>query len=62
MNSWEFLPLLSIRELEAGDLIRNRGSGHAYTVSNIASADRVVAVRLVEVTNPEEWEVWRRTT
>lgn len=61
MSRWEFLAVLSLRELETGDLIRNRTTGQAYTVSNIASPDKVIAVRLVEVANPEEWEVRRRT-
>lgn len=48
--------LVSIMDLQVGDIIRGRASGQIYVVSN-TYGDRATAVRSQDVTNPSEWEV-----
>jgi hypothetical protein len=53
-------PLRDLRELEVGDIVRGKGTGHAYVVIE-HQGDQVVAVRAVTITSPHEWErvTWR---
>lgn len=52
--------MINITELKKNDIIRNIGSGTAYTVVGVTDSGKVYAVRELEVTNPTEWElVWR---
>ena len=48
--------MLNIQQLKIGDIIRNIGSGTAYTISSVTD-DKVIAVREMQVTNPIEWEL-----
>jgi hypothetical protein len=48
----------SLSELSTGDHISHRGNGIRYVV--IANyGDHVTAVRVADVTNPQEWQVLR---
>lgn len=48
MNTTEF------RNLQLGDILRNKGSGTAYLV---ISTTPVVVARTYTVDNPDEWEL-----
>lgn len=48
-----------MKELRSGDLIVNKGSGNAYfVISN--KIGRIVAARLVDVSNPGEWDIIKK--
>ena len=56
--------LKSVRDLQRGDIVRNKGGdGSAYVVNHLmqgpAGSARAVAVTAIEVTNPAEWLVMR---
>lgn len=52
--------MINISDLKKNDIIRNIGSGTAYTVTGVTDSGKIYAVRELEVTNPTEWElVWR---
>ena len=42
--------------LREGDIVQNQGTGQAYTVI-MRYADRVMAMRTVDITNLSEWEI-----
>lgn len=46
-----------LRELEDGDIVRNKKSGLAFIVIEKLAATSVLAVRTVKVSNPDEWVV-----
>jgi hypothetical protein len=46
----------TIRQLQVGDIIRNIGSGTAYTIISVTGG-KILAVREIEITNPPEWEL-----
>lgn len=48
--------MIDITKLNIGDVVYNIGSGNSYIVTAILN-DKVIAVRQVEVTNPDEWEL-----
>lgn len=54
----EFQKFAHVSYLKAGDIIRG-SAGIAYTVVEVFN-DRAIAIRLMDVTNPQEWEVLRK--
>lgn len=46
---------MDINKLGPGDIIRQRTGGDGYIVSSESYGGRVTAVRVVDVTNPDEW-------
>ena len=46
-------------KLEPGDVIQNELSGQAYIVMDFRD-DRAIAVRMLIVSNPAEWEIVRQ--
>lgn len=56
----EYIACPAITKLEIGDIVRNRGSAHAYVVVQ-HHGSHVTAVRAIDVSNPPEWELLRRT-
>lgn len=53
--------MIDVTKLQEGDIIRNKGSGQAYTVIN-RDGKFAVAVRSVSVMNPDEWDLVLRPT
>lgn len=50
--------LTSINELQTGDIVRGKRSHQTFTV--VANfGDRATAVKVADITNPGEWEVYR---
>lgn len=47
-----------LADVREGDVIRHVGNGNAYVV--IHASDRKIAVRTVEVSNPDEWTLVMR--
>ena len=45
-----------MRKLQVGDLVRGKLSGMTFVVTG-NYGDRVTAVKTVDMTNPEEWEI-----
>ena len=45
-----------MRKLQVGDLVRGKLSGMMFVVTG-NYGDRVTAVKTVDMTNPEEWEI-----
>jgi len=56
----QFEKFVHVSELKPGDRIRG-SAGIAYTVVEVFN-DRAIAIRLMDVTNPQEWEVLRSLT
>lgn len=52
----KFLNVISISDLQNGDIIRNKSGSESYIVTGNYGT-HVTAVRTVDVTNPSEWEV-----
>jgi hypothetical protein len=44
-----------LRKLKPGDLIQNLGSGNIYIVIDVR--DRIIAIRTIDITNLDEWDV-----
>lgn len=53
-----FVSVADLRELRVGDTVRGRLSGAPYVVTG-NYGDHVTAVRTVDITQPNEWEVAR---
>ena len=59
--------MIDLRKLKVGDLVRNTGSGNGYVVVAIdwpngaARNPHVTAVRSVNVSNEDEWELVRES-
>jgi len=47
--------------LEAGDVIRNEGSGNVYIILEIMDRQAVI-VRSAVISNPDEWELIRKSS
>ena len=46
------------KQLQEGDIVRGKSSGESYVV--VANyGDRVTAIRVADMTNPDEWELVR---
>lgn len=46
---------ISMSSLARGDIVRNVGSPDSYVVTETYGGNRAVAVRTVDITNPDEW-------
>lgn len=51
--------MIDLSNLTVGDTVRNLGSGMVYDVTK--AGERVIATREVELSNPGEWELVRRS-
>jgi hypothetical protein len=47
---------ININSLKNGDVVYNTGSGQVYTVTS-SYKNRATAVRSIDITNPNEWEL-----
>jgi len=45
-----------MKNLEPGDIVRGKLSGYGYIVT-ANYGERVTAVRTVDITNPDEWDI-----
>jgi hypothetical protein len=52
----KWLRIKNLRQLQRGNIVRNRGTGQSYVVDS-TGGDRVTAVTSIELTSPDEWEV-----
>lgn len=52
-------PVKNLEQLRPGRTIRHRAFGQCYTVTN-NYGDHAIAVRAIDVTNPDEWEMLNR--
>lgn len=47
------------KRLAPGDVVRHKTSGDAMVITDSVAGQRAIAVRTVEVTNPDEWDLIR---
>jgi hypothetical protein len=61
VSYFEKLTKSSMRVLQRGDIIRSRGSGNSYVITESHGGDppTFTAVDSFIVTNPDEWLVYR---
>lgn len=45
-----------MKELKSGDIVRGKLSGYAFVVTE-NEGDKIVAVRTMEIYNPNEWDL-----
>lgn len=48
--------MIDIDKLKPGDIVRNLGSGNSYVIQCFPRSGSVIAARILEVTNAQEWE------
>lgn len=48
--------MIDINQLKPGDIVRSVVSGNAYVVQCFPRCGSVIAVRVLEISNPQEWE------